>query len=355
MCFINKKKWFSILYMMVCIVCVITGCGKNQETSSDETAFQESFVDATEEVTMETVVEESLDESLEDAVEYVPVTEVCTTEAPITEEVVVQESIAEESATEGPTTEAFVPEAPTTAEETNEEEPAEEEPTVEETTTEAPVVVSVQAKVKGSHYMGDTLSAADFVITVVMSDGSTYKNPSGWGADPLYLGSNENIITVTYQGMTTEVVLHAQERPAETVPVEEETESGNRQDVQPEQTEGNTSSAMELRRDAAEEAFRIQNDLIVQNGGTPLAWSETYYRQACDRAREIVTNFSHDGFYSTTAYAENIAKGSYDANVMVQAWYNSDGHRNNMLHGWNYGAIACYGSYWVALFGPIEG
>ncbi|MBP3702106.1 MAG: CAP domain-containing protein, partial [Lachnospiraceae bacterium] len=123
----------------------------------------------------------------------------------------------------------------------------------------------------------------------------------------------------------------------------------------PAQDTGSSDSGLSLRRDAAEEAFRIQNDLIVQNGGTPLTWSETFYQQACQRAKEIVSDFSHDGFYNTTAYAENIAMGSYDANVMVQAWYNSDGHRSNMLYGWSYGAIACYGNYWVALFGPTEG
>lgn len=271
----------------------------------------------------------------------------------------VGESSAEETVTEVVATEVSSEEVVTTEEIITE--PVTAEPaTTEASTTEAPVPQSIHANVKGNHYIGDVLSASDFTITITMSDGSTRKNPAGWSADKLYLEHSVNEITVTYQGLSTTVIVNAAERPVETqapVPEESSTEGSvtESSSQQPTQDQGSSNDGMELRRSAAEEAFRIQNDLIVQNGGTPLQWSETYYQQACQRAKEIVTNFSHDGFYNTTAYAENIAMGSYDANVMVQAWYNSDGHRNNMLHGWGYGAIACYGDHWVALFGPTPG
>ena len=312
------------------------------ETKEDitEGVDQESFAQETSTVEMDTVEASGTEEM---------VTEMVVTEVSSEEVVTTEEIITEPVATEPVTAEPATTEPITT-------EPA----TTEASTTEAPVPQSIHANVKGNHYIGDVLSASDFTITITMSDGSTRKNPAGWSADKLYLEHSVNEITVTYQGLSTTVIVNAAERPVETqapVPEESSTEESVKESSsqQPTQDQGSSNDGMELRRSAAEEAFRIQNDLIVQNGGTPLQWSETYYQQACQRAKEIVTNFSHDGFYNTTAYAENIAMGSYDANVMVQAWYNSDGHRNNMLHGWGYGAIACYGDHWVALFGPTPG
>lgn len=306
-------------------------------SSTEETAMEISTTGefVTENTVVETIVETSVTDS---SATMVPGTEASTTEALTTEA-----PTTEASTTEAPATEASTTEAPTT-----------EAPTTEAPTTEAPTVQSIKAVVKGNYYVGDTLSASDFTITITMSDGSTRKNPAGWSADKLYLDGQVNEINVTYQGVSTTITVYASERPVETeAPTKEPTTEVAPQP--PVQEPGSSDDGMSLRRDAAEEAFRIQNDLIVQNGGTPLIWSETFYQQACQRAKDIVTNFSHDGFYDTTAYAENIAMGSYDANVMVQAWYNSDGHRNNMLHGWTYGAIACYGNHWVALFGPNAG
>ena len=301
---------------------------------------QESFAQETATMEMDTVGESSAEETVTEVVS----TEDSSEEVTATEEVITESATTEPVTTEPTTTEPVTTEATTT----------------EASTTEAPVPQNIHVKVKGNHYIGDVLSASDFTITITMSDGSTRKNPAGWSADKLYLEHSVNEITVTYQGLSTTVIVNAAERPVETqapVPEESSTEGSvtESSSQQPTQDQGSSNDGMELRRSAAEEAFRIQNDLIVQNGGTPLQWSETYYQQACQRAKEIVTNFSHDGFYNTTAYAENIAMGSYDANVMVQAWYNSDGHRNNMLHGWGYGAIACYGDHWVALFGPTPG
>ena len=143
MYFSNKKKWLSLIGMTVCIVSVAVGCGKIQGVGSNKTVFQEVFQEDKEEVTRETVAEEPMCEVTEDMVD----------DSTSAEGTVTEETITEEFITETSTTEASVTEEPTT-----------EEPTTEEPTTEAPTVVSVQAKVKGTYYVGDTLSAADFAI-----------------------------------------------------------------------------------------------------------------------------------------------------------------------------------------------
>ena len=84
------------------------------------------------------------------------------------------------------------------------------EPEVPETQVAEPVTaVSITAKVSGKHTVGETLSAADFTITVNMSDGSTIKNPAGWNANPLTLSSESTVITVTYNGLSTTVTVNA--------------------------------------------------------------------------------------------------------------------------------------------------
>lgn len=62
--------------------------------------------------------------------------------------------------------------------------------------------VSIEAVVGGKHYLGDTLSAKDFTITVKMSDGSVLTNPSNWSAWPLKLVDTVTNITVKYQNVS---------------------------------------------------------------------------------------------------------------------------------------------------------
>lgn len=84
------------------------------------------------------------------------------------------------------------------------------EPEVPETQVAEPATaVSITAKVSGKHTVGQTLTAADFTITVNMSDGSTIKNPAGWNANPLTLSSETTVITVTYNGLSTTVTVNA--------------------------------------------------------------------------------------------------------------------------------------------------
>jgi len=173
--------------MLICLTVVSAACGEQtQGTEPASTTVASGDMDETIAET-EKVTEEVTE----------PVTEELTTEEITTEEVTTEEVTTEEPTTEEPTT---------------------EEPTTEEPTTEAPVITGISAKVKGTHYIGDNLSAGDFTITVTYSDGSTKKNPSGWSADILNLSSGSTTITVSYQGFTTSVTVEANERPAEQPP-----------------------------------------------------------------------------------------------------------------------------------------
>ncbi len=67
----------------------------------------------------------------------------------------------------------------------------------------------------------------------------------------------------------------------------------------------------------------------------------------------------HDAGYVYTGAAENIAAGQRTPQEVVKAWYNSAGHRANMINcsyqeigiGYTYNADARYGYYWTEVFG----
>ncbi len=70
--------------------------------------------------------------------------------------------------------------------------------------------VSISATVKSmERHVGDELNASDFTVTVTMSDGSAVKNPNGWTANPMTLASESNVITISYNGLTTTVTVPA--------------------------------------------------------------------------------------------------------------------------------------------------
>lgn len=119
-------------------------------------------------------------------------------------------------------------------------------------------------------------------------------------------------------------------------------------------------------KNMAQESFALQNDLRAQNGVPALSWSEELYESAKVRVAEIVQQFSHtrpDGSSCFTAFTgkwrnmgENIAYGQRSAQQVTQGWFNSEGHRKNMLRSnFNNAAVACYEYrgqiYWVTLFG----
>lgn len=73
---------------------------------------------------------------------------------------------------------------------------------------EKPHAISIDATTKEKSYkIGTKLTANDFDITVVMSDGTTLKNPIGWGASPLEIKSTFNTITVQYQDVKENITV----------------------------------------------------------------------------------------------------------------------------------------------------
>lgn len=123
-------------------------------------------------------------------------------------------------------------------------------------------------------------------------------------------------------------------------------------------------------KDMALEAFNLQNQRRADAGQPALIWSDTLYKACEIRTKEIASSFSHtrpDGSSYATALVEagygnnrysceNIAYGQNSASQVVQEWYDSDGHRENMLRAEvSDGAIGCYSVdgvyYWVAISG----
>lgn len=74
-----------------------------------------------------------------------------------------------------------------------------------------PTVLTAKV-VDKTRYIGDTLNASDFIITVIMSNGEKVVNPSEWSAKPLKLTATSNTITITYYNLVTTVVVPAVEK-----------------------------------------------------------------------------------------------------------------------------------------------
>lgn len=121
----------------------------------------------------------------------------------------------------------------------------------------------------------------------------------------------------------------------------------------------------------AQDAFCSVNAYRTAHGAQPLAWDEAIYTAAKVRAAEIVTAYGHSrpdssGFQTVfsqqgipyRAAAENIAYGNFlytTGSGVARGWYDSEGHRNNMLNGsYTKAAVACYYNngmyYWANLF-----
>ena len=141
-------------------------------------------------------------------------------------------------------------------------------------------------------------------------------------------------------------------------------------------------------RYAAEQAFQLQNEYRKQAGEKPLVWSDVLYEISKARAKELVNDFSHNKFISTStellekkyglkdggipyegddgyihyhmyANAENIAMGYYTYKSAMEGWKSSPGHYRNIIdEEHRSGAIACYkqggNTYWVAIFGGVD-
>lgn len=196
-----------------------------KETSATESSEEMTSADVTSEPVSEeetpTALEESTENDTEEATDEVTTEEESTEEDTTPEETTIEEEpTPEETTTPEPTTPEPTTPEPTTLEPTTEQPITPEPLIVETTTTKEPEtkveLVSIKAEVKGTHYIGDTLTGNDFVVTGTYSDGHT-ESLNGWGADPLKLTSAETKITVSKGTVKTVITVKAQEKPAATV------------------------------------------------------------------------------------------------------------------------------------------
>lgn len=130
---------------------------------------------------------------------------------------------------------------------------------------------------------------------------------------------------------------------------------------------GNTSALSPL----AQQVVDLTNAYRVAAGCAPLTVSSQLAAAAAAHSQDMAQNnfFSHTGSdgstpwdrirrtgYSYGSAAENIAAGYRTAEDVVQGWYNSTGHRQNMLNcnlreiGVAYADGGSYGRYWTQVF-----
>ena len=103
-----------------------------------------------------------------------------------------------------------------------------------------------------------------------------------------------------------------------------------------------------------------QNSYRVSHGLNSLTINDGMCKIAAARAKEISTNFSHDGFESAversgitdkSSFGENIASGPLSAVHFIEwSWDKSPGHKANMLGDWSDGCAGVYGRYAVFNF-----
>ena len=119
----------------------------------------------------------------------------------------------------------------------------------------------------------------------------------------------------------------------------------------------------ELRNLAISTSGQI-NTIRVQNGVNELLWDENLEYVANVRAKEIVQEFSHTRpngkpWYTVNSKiqgGENLAYGFETSHEVIDAWMNSESHRDNILYAdFTRTAIAIYVVddvyYWVQAFG----
>ena len=130
-------------------------------------------------------------------------------------------------------------------------------------------------------------------------------------------------------------------------------------------SQGNTAANTYYDLELAKAAFDAVNAYRTNNGLSVLTWSDAIYECCLVRAVEIVSSFSHtrpNGERCFTALTvpygwagENLAYGYSTAQAVADAWWDSEGHRANMLNAqYTQAAIACYYAngryYWANFF-----
>ena len=89
------------------------------------------------------------------------------------------------------------------------------------------------------------------------------------------------------------------------------------------------------------EVYQLVNQERTKRGLNPLTLSPELNRIADERAEEISTDFSHDGFdaykddiraiFGNVYIGENAGKQAGNASAAMDSWMNSSGHRANIL------------------------
>lgn len=404
----NYRK-FTALIVTSALLISLTGCGKNaaqidksvENSESSSISVSDNEADT---ISGSTAEEESKEQSAEGDLETGstkpeadPTSEEETQERATREET----SGADETSDDEKESSADKDKETTASEAASETETTVKETTVKETTTKeagttkaAVTVQSIKASVSGTHYIGDTLTGADFTITVTMSDGSTLTNPAGWSANPLTLSSSSNQITVAYEGVSTTITVQASEKPAATTAAPQTqpaaqptttqapTPAPTTAPVQPTEPATKVTVPNGIVDGIGRQAFVIQNQYRAEAGVASMTWSDELYAIACIRAQEtaahtfeeytaglsahqgmITNNENWAGNYFAQSYASTEAYNnavSITASAVMQQWKDSSGHYRTLTTAkYQYGAIACYEYnsclYCIAVFSPYDG
>lgn len=89
--------------------------------------------------------------------------------------------------------------------------------------------------------------------------------------------------------------------------------------------------------DYANELFESTNEQRAQQGLTELVWSDCLETKALPRAQATLTeqSLSHEALYATcntgAAAGENLTRGPYPPDNVVERWMGSEGHRANIV------------------------
>ncbi len=327
----------------------------------------------TVETSTEVVTEEETIETSDNDVSSNDVTEPSTEEETLTESK--EEESTEAETEESPESTSSPDESETEEEEeavtpskTSEKDSTKSETTTSETTTEAVTVQSVSAVVSGTHYVGETLTGADFTVTVTFANGETLTNPDGWSAQPLTLSSTSNLITVAYEGASVTITVNAENVPETTVLVAEVTTAAATTVAQVE-----TTAATQVETTVAETTtvsneetitieagswsyefalmlFDAQNELRTEAGLDPFIWDDSLYEVAkqCAKVCGDTGGLNHD---LTKTYRSNVLRTTADGRTL------SVTYMENLQGAGSYednAAVSLYKSYATNLLGQIK-
>lgn len=169
---------------------------------------------------------------------------------------------------------------------------------------------------------------------------------------------------------STEKSTEAQTEESTEKSTEAQTEAPIQTEVVEIVTQGPVISDGEYLKDWGMQSLELQNQKRAEAGLPALEWNEELYQQILVRGPEIQESFSHtrpNGESCFTAVSmgyrsigENIACGQRSPAEVTKGWFNSQGHRENMLRSsYTSAAVVCYRVqndpkgytyYWITMF-----